>query len=75
MGFYEYKVIIWNRVGEREELELGVCYAEDYLSAMEKVTNYYGDELIKVTLYALEPMSCYVLEGPSRGEFFDGHDD
>ena len=75
MGFYEYKVIVWNCVKQQEEVELGVCYAEDFLCAMEKVVSDYGDELIKVTLYALEPMSCYVLEGPNRGEFFDGHND
>lgn len=68
-GFFEYRAIFWD--GEKEQVELGVTYAKNYAEAAANVEEYYDDSLIKITLYALEPSSVYVLEGPGKEEFFD----
>ena len=68
-GFFEYRVIFWD--GEKERIELGVTNASNYAEAATNIEEYYGEDLIKVTLYGLEPNPVYVLEGPTKERFFD----
>ena len=67
-GFFEYKVIFWNDT--KEDVELGVTYGETYTEVMKNIEDYYGETLIKVILYDCETIPVYVLEGPTKVEFF-----
>lgn len=57
----EYKVEVYNSIkGELEYIE-GVTIAESFSDAMQKIENYYGDELNKVTITLLEEAEVYEL--------------
>lgn len=70
--FFEYKAELY--FDNKEHIELGVTHASDYTHAMSNIEHYYGDELIRVTLYPTVQDSVYILDGPGREEFFDGRD-
>lgn len=67
-SFYEYKATYYV---DGERVERGVTYAKDFGEAMTNIEEYYGEDLICVTLYGLEHNSVYVLEGPSAEKFFE----
>lgn len=67
-GFFEYKAIFWDET--TEETELGVTYASSYAEAMKNIEDYYGETIVKITLYGCETNPVYVLDGPTRVEFF-----
>lgn len=70
--FFEYKAELY--LNNEVHIELGVTHASNYTDAMSNIESYYGDELIRITLYPTVHDGIYILDGPGREEFFDGRD-
>lgn len=57
----EYEVEFYNEIEGEMEYIKGVTMAESFSDAMQKIENYYGDELNKVTITLLEEAEVYEL--------------
>lgn len=55
----EYEVEFYNEIEGEMEYIKGVTMAESFSDAMQKIENYYGDELNKVTITLLEEAEVY----------------
>lgn len=55
----EYEVEFYNEIEGEMEYIKGVTMAESFSDAMQKIENYYGDELNKVTITLLEQAEVY----------------
>ncbi len=55
----EYEVEFYNEIEGKMEYIKGVTMAESFTDAMQKIENYYGDELNKVTITLLEEAEVY----------------
>lgn len=58
----EYEVEIYNEFKGEMEICHGITIAESYADAMDKIENYYGEELNKVTILLLEEATVYEFE-------------
>ena len=59
IGPYKYKATIYDGInGSRPEV-FGVTFADTYYEAMKNIEAYYGEDIITVSLYALEEATVY----------------
>ena len=59
---FQYKVKVYNSVDDKNVEAMGICFGEDFVQAMENLSNYYGQDLLVVVL--LIPVgndNCYEL--------------
>lgn len=63
MGFYEYKILFYDEVSNKEVEEIGLVVAESYASAAAKVEDAFRDCLIDIRLYAHKIGECFALSG------------
>lgn len=63
-GYFKYVAKFY--ADGSEHCETGVTYAENFAKAMRQIEDYYGEELIEISIIVLEPYDVYVLEGPTR---------
>lgn len=70
-GYFEYKAEIY--IDGKEYLEKGVTFADSYKKAVDYIEDYYGEDLIRLSIQAIEPYNVYVLEGVTKIEddFFE----
>ena len=50
---------IYDRINGYESEVFGVTFANTYCEAMENIEAYYGEDIITISLYALEECSVY----------------
>lgn len=59
---FQYKVKVYNAVNDENVEAMGICIGEDFIQAMENLSNYYGQDLLELVL--LVPVgndNCYEL--------------
>lgn len=59
---FQYKVNVYNADDDKNIEVMGICFGENFVQAMENLSDYYGDELLEVVL--LVPVgndNCYEL--------------
>lgn len=59
---FQYKVNVYNADDDKNIEVMGICFGENFVQAMENLSDYYGDELFEVVL--LVPVgndNCYEL--------------
>ena len=61
MGFYRYKVNIWNDDKGEDEVQFGFVYAGSYSEAASKVEEAYGPELMDMSIGAMDS-SCVLTD-------------
>lgn len=62
----EYEVEVYNMVKEAMEIRHGVTMAENFADAMEKIEDYYGNDINKVTMILLEEATVYDFENTNN---------
>ena len=50
MWYWEYQLKIWDEIDKREDVCSGVVAAGTITEAMERIEDYYGDEIIEVQM-------------------------
>lgn len=60
-GFYTYKVKWYDDFDNITRTNQGVTYASSYTGAMAQIERHYGNAIIEVSLYGLEPSECLEL--------------
>lgn len=59
---FQYKVKIYNAVDDKNIEVMGICFGEDFVQAMENLSNYYGEDLLEVVLLVqVGNDNCYEL--------------
>lgn len=60
----EYEIKVYDEIEGKEETLHGVTFSDSFHGAMENIEEYFGDELIEVTLFMNEdvPVPLYVFE-------------
>lgn len=48
--YYEYIIKIWDDDKDREISRAGILYADSFVSAMQELDNYYGDEIMEIQM-------------------------
>lgn len=61
-GYFEYTVDFWDTMDNRRETRRGVVYGDSYAAAASQIEDYYGEDIITLSIYALEPQSVYELD-------------
>ena len=59
---FQYKVKVYNAVDDENVEAMGICIGEDFVQAMDNLSNRYGEDLLEVVL--LVPVgndNCYEL--------------
>lgn len=51
---YEFRARVWNDEERKEEIARGIVRGANYSEAAARIDNYYRDELIGFTIFALE---------------------
>jgi len=68
----EYEADVYNDMNGNMETLHGVTFADSYAEAMNKIENFYGDNLDKVTITLLEENSVYEFEQTVNNYSFHG---
>lgn len=70
-GYFEFKAEVY--YDGKSYIEKGVTYAETYAGAVAYIEDYYGEDLVSLSIQAIEPYNVYILEGPTKVEdnFFE----
>ena len=63
-GYFEFKAEFC--FDSNSYIEKGVTYAETYVGAVAHIEDYYGEDLISLSIQAIEPYNVYILEGPTK---------
>ena len=59
---FQYKVKVYNAVVDKDIEAMGICFGEDFVQAMENLSNYYGQDLLEVVLLVqVGNDNCYEL--------------
>lgn len=59
---FQYKVKIYNVVDDKDVEVMGICIGEDFVQAMENLSNHYGEDLLEVVLLVqVGNDNCYEL--------------
>ena len=59
---FQYKVKVYNAVDDENVEAMGICIGEDFVQAMENLSNYYGQDLLEVVLLVqVGNDNCYEL--------------
>ena len=59
---FQYKVKVYNAVDDENVEAMGICFGEDFVQAMENLSNYYGQDLLEVVLLVqVGNDNCYEL--------------
>ena len=59
---FQYKVKVYNAVDDKDVEAMGICFGEDFVQAMENLSNHYGEDLLEVTLLVqVGNDNCYEL--------------
>ena len=59
---FQYKVKVYNAVDDENIEAMGICFGEDFVQAMENLSNHYGEDLLEVTLLVqVGNDNCYEL--------------
>ena len=63
---FQYKVKVYNAIDDENVEAMGICIGEDFVQAMENLSNYYGQDLLEVVLLVqVGNDNCYEL--PEEG--------
>ena len=60
--FYEYRAKVWNDIDKEEEICHGIVYAENFTEVGKKIDEYYGEELIEISISPTAENQCYEFE-------------
>ena len=63
-GYFEFKAEVY--FDDNSYIEKGVTYAETYAGAVAYIEDYYGEDLVSLSIQAVEPYNVYILEGPTK---------
>ena len=59
---FQYKVKVYNAIDDENVEAMGICIGEDFVQAMENLSNYYGQNLLEVVLLVqVGNDNCYEL--------------
>ena len=59
---FQYKVKVYNAVDDENVEAMGICFGEDFVRAMENLSNHYGEDLLEVVLLVqVGNDNCYEL--------------
>ena len=59
---FQYKVKVYNAIDDENVEAMGICIGEDFVQAMENLSNYYGQDLLEVVLLVqVGKDNCYEL--------------
>lgn len=59
---FQYKIKVYNAVDDKNVEAMGICFGEDFVQAMENLSNHYGKDLLEVTLLVqVGNDNCYEL--------------
>ena len=59
---FQYKVKVYNAVAAKNVEAMGICFGEDFVQAMENLSNHYGEDLLEVVLLVqVGNDNCYEL--------------
>lgn len=59
---FQYKVKVYNAVDDKNVEAMGICFGEDFVQAMENLSNHYGEDLLEVVLLVqVGNDNCYEL--------------
>lgn len=59
---FQYKVKVYNAVDDKDVEAMGICFGEDFVQAMENLSNHYGEDLLAVVLLVqVGNDNCYEL--------------
>ena len=59
---FQYKVKVYNAIDDENVEAMGICFGEDFVQAMENLSNYYGEDLLEVVLLVqVGNDNCYEL--------------
>lgn len=59
---FQYKVKVYNAVDDKDVEAMGICFGEDFVQAMENLSNHYGEDLLEVVLLVqVGNDNCYEL--------------
>ena len=59
---FQYKVKVYNAIDDENVEAMGICFGEDFVQAMENLSNYYGQDLLEVVLLVqVGNDNCYEL--------------
>ena len=59
---FQYKVKVYNAVDDKNVEAMGICFGEDFVQAMENLSNHYGEDLLEVVLLVqVGNTNCYEL--------------
>lgn len=59
---FQYKVKVYNVVDDKDVEAMGICIGEDFVQAMENLSNHYGKDLLEVVLLVqVGNDNCYEL--------------
>lgn len=63
-GYFEFKAEVY--FDGNSYIEKGVTFAETYAGAVDYIEDYYGEDLVSLSIQAIEPYNVYILEGPTK---------
>lgn len=58
----EYEVEVYNDMNGNMETLHGITFADSYTEAMDKIENFYGDDINMITITLLEENTVYEFE-------------
>ena len=59
---FQYKVKVYNAIDDENVEAMGICFGEDFVQAMENLSNHYGENLLEVVLLVqVGNDNCYEL--------------
>lgn len=59
---FQYKIKVYNAVDDKDVEAMGICFGEDFVQAMENLSNHYGQDLLEVVLLVqVGNDNCYEL--------------
>ena len=60
-GYYKFIVECYNASTNATDTEKGIVAAKSYTKATKRIINYYGEALVSLSLYGLEPNSIFLI--------------
>ena len=59
---FQYKIRIYDAINDKDIEAMGICFGEDFVQAMENLSNHYGEDLLEVVLLVqVGNDNCYEL--------------
>ena len=59
---FQYKIRIYDAINDKDIEAMGICFGEDFVQAMENLSNHYGEDLLVVVLLVqVGNDNCYEL--------------